>query len=186
MADAEAAARLLMATPGVDAHRVVLVGHSLGAALAPLIATHAAGLAGLLLLAAPSRPPQDYLVPQTRYLLSLQGPLTATGIAQLQRLQSEVAQVNSPSLSAATPSSRLPFSLPPGYWLYLRDYRGPQAAARLRQVRGRDRCYVAGGKRGWFSFAGMGCSPGASALVSCSHGAGRLRCHLRGRAGHPA
>ncbi|MHB8295611.1 MAG: alpha/beta hydrolase family protein [Acidimicrobiales bacterium] len=131
IADAEAAARLLMATPGVDAHRVVLAGHSLGAALAPRIAAHVAGLAGLVLLAAPARPLQDYLVPQTRYLLSLQGPLTAAGKAQLQRLRSEVAQVDSPTLSSATPSSRLPFGLPASYWLYIRDYRGPQAAAAL-------------------------------------------------------
>lgn len=131
MADAEAAAQLLMSTPGVDAHRVVLIGHSLGGALAPRIATHVAGLAGLVLLAAPARPLQDYLVSQVRYLLSLQGPLTNAGKAQLQRLGSEVAQVDSPALSAATPSSRLPFGLPAAYWLYLRHYRGPQAAAGL-------------------------------------------------------
>ena len=54
--DALAALGLLRATPGVDRRRVFVAGHSLGALLAPRIAVLDGSLAGVVLLAAPSRP----------------------------------------------------------------------------------------------------------------------------------
>lgn len=68
IADAIAATRLLAATPGVDPKRIYIVGHSLGAMLAPEIAQRAGSVAGAVLLAPPARAPWDIVVSQMRYL----------------------------------------------------------------------------------------------------------------------
>jgi uncharacterized protein len=64
--DAIAALALLRARPEVDPDRVFVVGHSLGALLAPEIAERGGGVAGLVLLAAPGRPVEQLLLEQMR------------------------------------------------------------------------------------------------------------------------
>ncbi|MBX3232551.1 MAG: alpha/beta fold hydrolase [Labilithrix sp.] len=66
--DAVAAVDLLRARSDVDAGRVFVIGHSLGALLAPEIAARAAPVAGAILLAPPGRPPWDSVLAQMRYL----------------------------------------------------------------------------------------------------------------------
>jgi uncharacterized protein len=66
--DAVAALRALKARPEVDSNRVFVIGHSLGALMAPKIAKLAAPLAGAVLLAPPGRAPWDLLLSQARYL----------------------------------------------------------------------------------------------------------------------
>jgi hypothetical protein len=66
--DALAAVNLLRATPGIDRKRVFLAGHSLGAFLAPRIAVLDGSLAGVVLMAAPSRPMSEVVRDQARWL----------------------------------------------------------------------------------------------------------------------
>ena len=68
MIDALAAASVLRARPEVDHDRVFVLGHSLGALLAPEIAVRSGGIAGVVLLAPPGRPPWDIVLQQMRYL----------------------------------------------------------------------------------------------------------------------
>src|SRR5512140_2903116 len=62
--DALAAFRLLRETPGVDRQRLFVVGHSLGALLAPRIAALDGALLGAVLLASPSRPMSEVVLDQ--------------------------------------------------------------------------------------------------------------------------
>lgn len=66
LADAVAAARMLEARPEVDRARTVVIGHSLGALLAPEIAQRSGGIAGLVLLAAPARAVPESMIEQLR------------------------------------------------------------------------------------------------------------------------
>ena len=68
VSDAVAAVKLLKARSGVDPRRVFVVGHSLGAQLAPEIAIRTEPVAGAVLLAPPGRPPWDAVLAQMRYL----------------------------------------------------------------------------------------------------------------------
>jgi fermentation-respiration switch protein FrsA (DUF1100 family) len=68
LADAIDATHVLAARPEIDASRIVVVGHSLGGMLAPEIAARSGGVAGVVLLAPPARPPLDILRDQLRYL----------------------------------------------------------------------------------------------------------------------
>lgn len=64
--DALAAARLLAQQPGIDPRRVFVLGHSLGAMMAPRIGQRDPQLAGLILLAAPARPLLEISAQQVR------------------------------------------------------------------------------------------------------------------------
>ncbi|WP_254626191.1 S9 family peptidase [Myxococcus sp. CA039A] len=66
--DAVTAVGVLKARPEIHPERVFVVGHSLGALLAPEIAVLAAPVAGAVLLAPPGRPPWDLVLAQLRYL----------------------------------------------------------------------------------------------------------------------
>jgi dienelactone hydrolase len=66
--DAVSAVKLLQARPEIDPKRVFVIGHSLGAGLAPEIGVRAGTVAGVALLAPPGRKPWDIVVAQMRYL----------------------------------------------------------------------------------------------------------------------
>lgn len=66
--DAIAAVQLLKSRPELDAQRVFVTGHSLGALLAPEVAVRSAPVAGVVLLAPPGRAPWDSVLAQLRYL----------------------------------------------------------------------------------------------------------------------
>lgn len=72
--DAQRAIDLLRATTGIDPARVFVLGHSLGAAVAPRIAREAADkVAGAILLAAPGRAMDELVVEQVRAQAVLAG-----------------------------------------------------------------------------------------------------------------
>ena len=131
--DAIAAVALLRRTPNVDPARVFLVGHSLGAYLAPRIASEIPGqLAGIAMLEAPSTPLAQLILVQSRYLASLQGTPSPQAQQQLAALEKQVALAQSAGLSPSTPASELPLNTPASYWLDLQGYRPVSVAAALR------------------------------------------------------
>lgn len=130
--DAMAAVTLLRKTPKVDPARVFLVGHSLGAYLAPRIAAQVPGqLAGIAMLEAPSTPLVQLILIQEQYLASLQGSPSPQVEQQLASLNAKVALAESPSLSSSTPASELPLNTPASYWLDLRTYHALTVGANL-------------------------------------------------------
>lgn len=85
--DALSAIERLRTTEGVDPKRIVVVGHSLGALLAPEIANRSTHAAGVVLLAPPTRKPWDAIVEQMTYLGASEADLkdTKAAFAQLQK-----------------------------------------------------------------------------------------------------
>ena len=100
--DAIAAVALLRARPEVDARRLVVLGHSLGALLAPEIASRAGGVAALVLLGAPARPIPELILEQLRNAGAKPGELNA--------LDAKVRAL--PNL----PPSELVMGTPASYW----------------------------------------------------------------------
>ncbi len=130
--DAIDAIALLRMTPRVDPTRVFLVGHSLGAYLAPRIAAQVPGqLAGIAMLEAPITPLPQLILIQEQYLASLQGSPSPQVEQQLATLKEQVALAESPSLSPSTPASELPLNTPASYWLDLRTYHPVRVATGL-------------------------------------------------------
>ncbi|MCD6202510.1 MAG: alpha/beta fold hydrolase [Bacteroidales bacterium] len=128
--DAVSAVRLAEKIPGASA--VFLLGHSLGAYLAPRIAGKVPGLTGMILLAGNTRPLEDLILEQMTYLLSLDG-LSAEDSARLENIRRKTALVKSKSLTADTPRRGLPSQLNASYWLDLRNYDPVATAQKLNK-----------------------------------------------------
>jgi fermentation-respiration switch protein FrsA (DUF1100 family) len=127
------AVSLLRQTPGINAGKVFVLGHSLGATLAPRIAKLDDAISGLIVMAGTPRPLEDLIVEQMAYIYSVDGTVSETEKAQLDRFKSQAAKVKDPNLSAETPPRDLPFGIPAAYWLDLRRYNPAQMAAEIKQ-----------------------------------------------------
>jgi dienelactone hydrolase len=131
--DALAAVALLKTTKGINPKKIFVLGHSLGGALIPRIGARDDGIAGFIVLAGSARPLEDVILEQMEYILSRKGTPSPQEKAEIDKLKAQVANVKSPALSESTPDGDLPFGIPARYWLDLRGYSPPEAAARLKQ-----------------------------------------------------
>ncbi len=131
--DALAAAALLRKTEKVDAKRVFILGHSLGAMMAPRLATLDGDLAGIILMASPSRPLEDLVVEQFTYIYSLQGEPSEKQKEDLERLRQQAARLKDANLPADTPSSDLPLGMPLRYWRSLQENHPVNFAGKVMQ-----------------------------------------------------
>lgn len=127
--DVTAAIRLLRDTKKVDSKRIFVLGHSLGGMLIPRIGKANPDVAGLIVLAGPTRHLEDCMVDQTKYLISLNSDQSSQDKEALRRLQAQVAQVKSPKLTASSPSI---MGVPASYWLDLRSYNPAESAKSLK------------------------------------------------------
>jgi uncharacterized protein len=128
--DALAALELLRSTPGVDPQRIYLLGHSLGAMLAPRIATQTNDLAGAIIMAGPTRPLEDVIVEQITYLIQLSGTVTPAGQETVNQTKQQAARVKDANLAPDTPAAEL-LGFPATFWLNLRSYEPDKTAATL-------------------------------------------------------
>jgi dienelactone hydrolase len=129
--DALLAAQLLRQTQGIDPKRVFVLGHSLGATVAPRIGQQDSNLAGLIIMAGMTIPLEDEILRQIAYLNSLSGAQTDQQKADFEKLKAAVARVKDPSLSDKTPATDLPLGVSPAYWLDLRGYQPAEVAKSL-------------------------------------------------------
>jgi uncharacterized protein len=128
---ARAAFELLRQRPAIDASRIFVAGHSLGGTVAPRVAAADPTVAGLVILAGGASPLHWVIVRQIRYLASLDPATSAASGSAIEALTAQAQRVDSADLSPATPASELPLGTPASYWLDLRDYKAPAAAAAL-------------------------------------------------------
>lgn len=132
MDDARAAVALLASQPQIDAKHIYLLGHSLGAYLAPRIATGDAQISGIILLAGNTRPMEQLVIEQVRHEVSKDGSISAEGQKQIDAAAETARQIDSPDLKAGTRVDFLGVSTPASYWLDLRGYQPGETAAKLK------------------------------------------------------
>jgi dienelactone hydrolase len=128
--DARAAVSVLRKTKGIDPKKVFVVGHSLGAMAAPRLAEADGELAGIVLLAGPSRPLEVLTAEQVDYILSVKPDISKEEKEVLERLKAAAEKLKDPKLSPDTPASEL-LGLSLGYWQSMRDLQPPKVAAGL-------------------------------------------------------
>ncbi|MBS1902903.1 MAG: alpha/beta fold hydrolase [Bacteroidetes bacterium] len=138
--DALSALKLARANAALDPKKIFVLGHSLGAMMAPRIAERDGHLSGVIMLAAPARPFQDVLLDQMEFLLPQQ-TTPENAKTQLEHIRSMVETISKHAYTASTPPAQL-FGLPPAYWEYLSKYDQVNTAVSLREPI----LYLQGGK----------------------------------------
>jgi dienelactone hydrolase len=129
--DALSAVELLRHRPEIDPHQVYVLGHSLGATLAPRIGQQDPAIAGLIIMAGMTRSLEDVILDQFTYLYSLSGGMDDSQKAELEQLKIKVARVKDPNFSDQVPATDLPLGIYPAYWLDLRGYFPAEVAKGL-------------------------------------------------------
>ena len=126
-----AAVRILQQQSTVDSRRMFVAGHSVGGRVAPRVAAADPAVAGLVLLAVDASPMQRAVARVARHIASVDP--AAVPPAMLDRIDEQVALIESADLSPATPAADLPFGWPGSYWLEIRDDDPVGTAAALNK-----------------------------------------------------
>lgn len=123
--DAVSALKLASGHPGVT--RVYLLGHSLGATLAPFIAREAGNISGVMLLAGSARHLNDIVTEQIEYLSSLDGKVSPEEQAMLDDYRAKNARL----MAGTLPDNELLLGMSA---YYLRDLWKYDALAASKQL----------------------------------------------------
>ena len=116
----------------VDSTKVYILGHSLGATLAPLIAQQAHNrLAGVIMLSAAARPMEDLIWEQVTYLSTLPGN-DQYGADKLQQLKKQVDNVKVAGTRKFNVELGGPMNASESYWVFAHNYNPLKTVAKLR------------------------------------------------------
>src|ERR1700688_1565084 len=129
--DADAAVNALVRTPTVNPKRIYILGHSLGGMLAPRIAAGNDKIAGIVILAGPSRPIERCLVEQVKYLVALSGTNKGKDERQVENVQRIAHEIEDPNLKPEAIVDVMGAPIPGSYWLDLRNYDPVKSAVKL-------------------------------------------------------
>jgi uncharacterized protein len=132
ISDARAAVALLATQSKVNPKQVFLLGHSLGAFLAPRIATGDSQIAGIVMLAANARPLEKIVLEQIHYLAAMNGTPTEAEEKKIEAAEDGAKQIESPNLKPDDKITFLGATMYGAYWLDLRAYDPLKTAAKLK------------------------------------------------------
>ena len=130
--DAAAALALLRRTPGIDAARVFVLGHSLGGYAAPMIARQAGNVRGLVLLAANARGLHDIVPEQVEYLAELDDAVTEPELQAIAAMRAQRDEIEAMRGGGPAPAKPM-LGLPETYWRGLLAY-DPVAEAKALKL----------------------------------------------------
>jgi len=130
--DVAAAVALLAKMPEVNKKQIFVLGHSLGGMLAPRIAAQNPQVAGIILLAGTSRPLEQVVVEQVKYIAGLTGTVTPEDKKQIEKAEAIAAQVESPSLKPDAVVDFFGSPIPGSYFLDLQTYDPGKTAGSLK------------------------------------------------------
>ena len=129
--DVSEAINVVRAYERIDPARVFVLGHSLGGMLIPRIAAANSTLAGVIVMAGAARPLEQAIVEQTRYIANADGTIPADEQAQIDAMARTANEMKELTAADATSGKQI-MGAPASYWLDLRGYDPPTAAAGLK------------------------------------------------------
>lgn len=130
--DALNAIDMLKKNPNLKRSQVYIVGHSLGAMCAPLVASKNKKIKGIVLLAGNARPLEDLLLEQYQYIFGLDS-IDVIEKKEIDQLQEQIKIVkNKKALKHAKPEL-LPLNIDAIYWSSLNNYNQINTAKKIKQ-----------------------------------------------------
>jgi dienelactone hydrolase len=130
--DALLAIQLMLQRKEVNSKRIFLLGHSLGATVAPRIAQRTQNLAGIIIMAGITRSLEDTILEQYTYLYNLDDKITAQQNDELKSLKSKVEKVKNLEISDNVSPQDLPLGVPVAYWKDLLENNQVKIAESLK------------------------------------------------------
>ncbi len=125
--DAISAISLLKNHTLADQNQVFLLGHSLGATMAPEIARQSSGLTGVIMLATSARSFEDLYLDQITYLSELDGTIDENEQEQIDSTEESVQKIKRLNMT----ENETVLNLPRSYWVYLSTYNPIETAQNL-------------------------------------------------------
>jgi len=130
--DAINAAAILKKNPDFKNSKVYIIGHSLGAMCAPLIASKSKQINGIVLLAGNARPLEDVVLEQLNYIYGLDS-LDASEKKDILDYTTKMKTVKDPKLLKLAKAEDLPLNLESHYWQSIVKYNQIQVAKKIKQ-----------------------------------------------------
>jgi dienelactone hydrolase len=130
--DAVVAIDLCAAQPEIDHKGVFMLGHSLGAWMAPRVGKLAKGLAGLIILSGPTRDLADVVVDQITYLANVDGNISPDDQKAIDNATAEAKRIHELENGAAPTADEEHLHAPASYWKDLAHYDAAKLAASLK------------------------------------------------------
>jgi hypothetical protein len=124
--DALQAISFLETNTSINVSDIYVLGHSLGAMLAPQIASRSSVLAGIILLAAPARPLEDLILNQTIYLANLDGSISENESISIAYITQQVEDIKTENFT-----DKPILGAYKDYWEYLAHYNQVSVAQNL-------------------------------------------------------
>jgi dienelactone hydrolase len=118
---------------GLDTNRIYVLGHSLGAMLAPRIAHESKKIKGIIMMAGDSRLLEDVMIYQNTYLASLDTIAShkKDNDQKVAEMDKQLKLAESPDLKPNTPDSLLPYGVAAPYWIDINHYNQIKSAQEL-------------------------------------------------------
>jgi uncharacterized protein len=132
ISDARAAVALVAKQQKINPKQVFLLGHSLGAYLAPRIAAGDPQIGGIAILGANTKPIEQVIVEQIHYLSAKSGAPADESAKQVADAEAAARQIESPELKPGDSVSLLGSKTYGAYWLDLRGYDPVKTASQLK------------------------------------------------------
>jgi len=126
--DAIEAVKLLQTYEQVNQNQIYVLGHSLGAMMAPQIATYEENVSGIIMLAAPARGLEDLIYNQTLYLSELDGIVDENESIVINTTKEALEKIKSLNIS----ENEQVITVYRKYWEYLNNYDQVQTADNLK------------------------------------------------------
>lgn len=130
--DAIAAVALLRQIPQINPQKIYVLGHSLGGMLIPRIGARDPQIAGLIALAAPTRPFEDLFLEQTIYLTGLDGIVSEPEQKLIDGIRQQVEIIRNAAWDNL-PANTILLGTPISYWQDIRGYNPAITAQGLSQ-----------------------------------------------------
>lgn len=131
--DALSAIKTLRSHPITKSSKIFIVGHSLGAMCAPMIAKKSKEVSGIILLAGPARPFEIVLTDQYKYLFELDSVIDKEEKKMLDDIEKQVKNVKDPAILKKAQPADLPLNLPSFYWQSVKKYDQVKTAKEIKQ-----------------------------------------------------